>query len=88
MRYRQNEEVAWRMVEGEAVLVHPSVSEVKILNAVGSRIWELLEEGISCEAIVETLYREFEVEPEAASRDAEAFLRELEGKGLVVRESE
>jgi len=74
------------MVEGEAVLVHPGLSEVKILNEAGSLIWELCEEGASLDRIVDAVCSEFDVNSGEARSDAEAFLREMEEKGLIVRD--
>lgn len=74
------------MVEGEAVLVHPGLSEVKILNEVGSRIWELCGEGASMERIVAAVCDEFDVDSGDARSDALAFLGEMEEKGLIVRD--
>jgi hypothetical protein len=85
MKYAQNKEVAWRMVDGEAVLVHPGLSEVKVLNEVGSRIWEICEDGSSLEEIVGVICDEFDAATEEARADAEAFLREMVEKGLVVQ---
>ncbi len=32
--------VVSRMIDGEAVLVHPGQAKIRVLNSVGARIWE------------------------------------------------
>ncbi len=75
---RQNENVAWRKIEGEAFLISPEDSRLYRLNGVATRIWELCEEEASVGAIAEALCREFDVDRETAVRDtrwlAEAFM--------------
>lgn len=78
MTVRQNENVAWRKIEGEAFLISPEDSRLYRLNGVATRIWELCEEAASVRAIADALCREFDVEHETAVRDAgrmvEAFM--------------
>lgn len=62
------------------------------LNAVGGRIWQLLESGHSkpsSDDIVEALAREFpEVPREQLALDVESCLRDLEHKALIMADSE
>src|SRR3972149_5200446 len=53
------------------------------LNAVGSRVWELIDGRRSVADIVAAVVREFDVPPEAAGADVDAFVRELLARGLV-----
>jgi len=53
------------------------------LNAVGARIWELLETPTSTDALVATLTAEYDVDPETARSHVERFLGELRQRGLL-----
>lgn len=53
------------------------------LNGVGARIWELLAEPTSVDAVVATLVAEYEVEPPTARREVEAFLAALRDRDLL-----
>ncbi|BBE71025.1 lasso peptide biosynthesis PqqD family chaperone [Oharaeibacter diazotrophicus] len=53
------------------------------LNAVGARIWELLETPTSADALVAALTAEYEVDPDTARAHVERFLGELRRRGLL-----
>ena len=74
---------AWRVIEGEAVILAVDTKVMRGLNAVGSRVWELIDGRRSVDEIVETVVTEFAVEPARARADVEAFLRQLADKGLL-----
>lgn len=53
------------------------------LNAVGNRIWELIDQPCEVEKICAQLQTEFAVSPETCAREVQSFLKELEGQGAV-----
>ena len=75
--------VTGQVVDGEAVLVLPDKGEVKVLNEVGARIWELVDGTLTIAEIAELLTQEFEVDIQKAQNDAVIFLLQLEQKGVV-----
>ena len=75
--------VTGQVVDGEAVLVLPDKGEVKVLNEVGARIWELSDGKITIAEIAEQLTQDFEVDIQKAQDDALMFLQELEMKGVI-----
>jgi hypothetical protein len=79
---RRPANVAWRVIDGSAVLVIPSSPNVQTLNAVGTRVWELAD-GRPLSDIVDIVVNEFEVTRTQALVDVQAFVRELAGKGLL-----
>ena len=79
--------VTGQVVDGEAVLVLPDKGEVKVLNEVGARIWELSDGTRTIAEISEQLAQEFEVDIQKAQDDAVIFLQQLEQKGVVKLES-
>jgi hypothetical protein len=74
---------AWRVIEGEAVILTMDTKLLCGLNTVGSRVWELIDGRRDVEQIAEVIAREFRVEPERARADVRAFLQQLADKGLV-----
>ncbi len=74
---------AWRVIEGEAVILSLDTKAFRGLNAVGSRVWELIDGRRSVDEIVGVIVREFDVTRERAAGDVQAFVRELLDKGLV-----
>ena len=53
--YRPHPDVVCREIEGEAVLLHLGTGIYFGLNAVGTRIWQLLDAAQDAPAIVDTL---------------------------------
>ena len=74
---------AWRVIEGEAVILSLDTKVFRGLNAVGSRVWELIDGRRSVDEIVTEIVGEFEVAPEVATRDVGTFVAELLEKRLV-----
>ena len=70
-------------VNGEAVTLNLKSGVYFSLNAVGSRIWQLLQEPSSVGAIRAVIEREFEVETEQCERDVIRLLDRLASKGLI-----
>ena len=75
---------ASRVEEEEAVVVLLEQAEVKVLNPVGSRIWELCDGAISVRRILDRICEEYEVEKEQARRDGAAFIQLLADKKMLI----
>ena len=74
---------AWRVIEGEAVILSLDTKVFRGLNAVGSRVWELIDGRNGMDEIVEVIVREFDVTRERAVAAVGAFVQQLIEKGLV-----
>lgn len=74
---------AWRLIEGEAVILSLETKVLRGLNPVGSRVWELIDGQRSVEEIITAIVQEFDATPQAAAEDVKRFVRELLDKGLV-----
>jgi MinD-like ATPase involved in chromosome partitioning or flagellar assembly len=81
----KNPKTAWRIIEGEAVILSMDTKVLRGLNPVGSRIWELIDGQRSLEDIVGVIVQEFDVMPGDAAQDVRAFIQELLDRGLVTR---
>ena len=79
----KNPATAWRVIEGEAVILSLDTKVFRGLNAVGSRVWELIDGRRTVDEIVTQIVGEFEVTPEVAARDVGTFVAELLDKRLV-----
>jgi hypothetical protein len=75
--------VVGRVVEDEAVLVLPERGEVKVLNEVGARIWELANGQRPVSEIAASICEEYEVDLEVAAADTLEFLADLEFRGVI-----
>ena len=72
-----------RQVDQEAVLVLTEQGQVKVLNELGARIWELSDGTRSVAQIADQICREYEVERGQAEADTLRFLEELAGRGAL-----
>jgi hypothetical protein len=83
---RRSDAMATDIDDATVILSLPSNCYVS-LDAVGQRIWALLDQPLRLDALVEHLQDRFEGDRGAIRRDVEQFLRELETDGLVTLQS-
>lgn len=76
--------VVSRVIEGEAVLVHPAQGKVRVLNQVGSRLWELMDGKRTTADLANLLVAEYQVDPAQAQAHTVAFCTDLLGRGLLI----
>ncbi len=79
----QNPRAAWRVYDGEAVIVSPEDSTLHTLNPVGTLIWEAADGRTALEAIVGRVCEAFEVDRATAARDTTIFVEQLSRRGLL-----
>lgn len=72
-----------RVIDGAAVVVQTRLSEVSMLNEVGTAVWGAIDGTRSEDDIAALVAAEFDVTHEQATRDVAAFLDELVTAGLV-----
>lgn len=72
-------------LDGETVLFNPADGSYFGLNAVSSRIWDLLERQTTPTALCSAMQEEFEVEPAVCREQTLAFLDRLQAAGLLRR---
>lgn len=82
--FRINETVVAADLDNEMVLLNIETGLYFGLDELGSMIWSLLAEGMAETAIVQRILDEYDAEPERVRRDVEAFLVQLQGKGLLL----
>ena len=76
-------DVVFRELDGEAVLLHLGTAIYFGLNAVGTRIWLLLQEDSSLQRAYDRLLADYDVPPEKLEQDLLALVGQLCGKGLL-----
>lgn len=76
-------QVMARQVGAETVILDLTSGTYFGLNAVGGRIWQILESGERLSSICDILIEEFDVTREILERDVESLIRTLVDKGLI-----
>ncbi len=74
---------ASRVFSSEAVVITPAENTVRMLNPVGSRIWEMADGQRTVDEIAGLLAGEYDVSAEAAHDSVARFVDELLAKGLL-----
>lgn len=84
--YRANtEKVVWRIVDGEAVLVHADTSAYYGLNATATCVWEaLVSASLTREGIARRLSAQYGAAAEAILADVDVFVAAVGKEALVV----
>ena len=78
-----SKDVLSQEVAGETVLLDLASESYFGLDEVGTRIWQLLQEGAGREQLIDTLLDEYEVERAELERDVGQLLDGLADAGLV-----
>lgn len=79
----QNPLAAWRVYDGEAVIVSPEDSTLHTLNEVGTLVWEAADGVTPFADIAARICERYDVEAPVAERDLETFVAKLIEQGLV-----
>jgi len=80
---RPNPEVIARRLDNATVVVDVPTSRIFELNETGTRIWELLGEGLDADNIMRHLVDEFEIEQAQAENELKKLLALLRTEGLL-----
>jgi hypothetical protein len=70
-------------VQGEVVILNFQSGVYYGLDAVGTRIWSLIQDSRRVSEIRDALVEEYDVEPERCECDLLALLQRLAGEGLI-----
>jgi hypothetical protein len=79
----QNPQAAWRVYDGEAVIVSPEDSTLHTLNEVGTLVWEAADGRTPLSIVVTRICARYDVDAPAAERDVETFVEQLRERGLI-----
>lgn len=73
----------WCDLQGEAALLNLKNSTYYGLNAVGTRVWQLLQQPITIGKLCEALVGEYAVDPARCEADVKGLLEQLAKQGLL-----
>jgi len=81
----RNPKLAWREIDGEAVIISPEDSHVHELNETASLIWKSADGKHSADEIARVVAESYDVGLAAAKADVEELIEALSTKGLLAR---
>lgn len=71
-------------MDGDVVAVNVERGEYYGIGGIGARVWDLLENSVTIERIVDTICDEYEVDEETCRSDMLTFVNELMEYDLIV----
>lgn len=79
----KNKNVAWKVLDGESVVLNLDSGVYFTLNMTGTAVWERIDGATSLEEIGRGLWEQFEITVEQARRDLLELTQTLLDEGLV-----
>jgi methyltransferase-like protein len=76
--------VAWQVVEGEAIVVDLASGKTIGLNPTGTFLWTHIDGTHDAAALASALAEEFSVSREEAASDTDTFLNDMTTRALIV----
>lgn len=86
--FKSTDDVTWRDVSGEMVVLKLSSGEYYTFNELGRITWLALSEGKSMEQAVRMIVDEYDVSSEKARADVETLVVGLMEQGVLHRQAE
>lgn len=83
LTYRRSEDHVTSSMDDEVVLLDVSMGEYVHMNETAGRIWALLEEPSTGQAVSEALQAEYDVDAETCSAAVRRTLSDLHERGLI-----
>lgn len=84
-RLRVSDDVVFRELDGEAVVLNLGSGMYFGLDEVGTRVWSLIEAHGDLRSVYNALLDEYDVAPEILERDLVGLVSEMAEKGLLIR---
>lgn len=81
--FRTRRDVRFRTIADEGVIVRQEAGEAIVVNEVGTRILELLRDGLATSQVIERLKDEYEVGDAELAEHVTRYLNELEAAGVI-----
>jgi hypothetical protein len=76
-------DLSWRKIDDEVVAVDVAASSYMCANPAGAMLWEMLAGGATRAALSEQLVQTFEIDPQRAEADVDAFVDQLVARNLL-----
>ncbi len=79
----RNEDIVWRNLDGEAVLLNPNNGKYFGMNAVGCSFWEKMDGERTLDQIIDMLLEEYSVDRQTLEKDINELVSTLEEKQII-----
>lgn len=72
-----------QVLEDEGVLLDLASENYLGLDAAGTRVWQLIDDGETMRSVVATMLDEYDTNEETLVGDLDEFLNDLQAQGLI-----
>lgn len=72
-------------IDGEVVMMNIETGAYASMNDTGKAIWNLLEQPVSIDAVIEALVREYNISAEQCAKDITPFIEKMIAQKIVVK---
>lgn len=79
----RTDQISWREIDGEILALNLESSSYLQTNSAGGGLWKMLIGGASREHLIDHLVATYEIERERATVDVDAFVADLNERGLL-----
>ena len=86
MRYIKNDEIIINEIDDEIFMMDIEAGKYYGINAVGARIWTLLDECKNEDEIVSKLLKEYDIDEETCKNETYEFIQGLLDKSALLTE--
>ena len=81
----KREDVPWRVIEQEAILVDVTKGGVLQLNEVAAFVWDNMDGKKTMGMIIDDVCEEFDVKEDVAAKDIKEYVEELLKNNFIAR---
>jgi len=81
--YRIRKTAAYRVIDGQAVIVDTGSDKMIMLNGTGTDVWRGIENGQTTEEITASIVGEYATDANTAKADVTAFVQLMLEKNLI-----
>ena len=78
-----SDEVICQVLDDESVLLDLASENYLGLDEVGTRIWQLIDDGETMRSVVATMLDEYDTNEDTLVGDLDKFLNDLQAQGLI-----
>lgn len=82
--HRNDKNIAYRVIDDEAVIVNVNKSTFHTLNDLATFIWNSIDGKTTTKDIIRNVINEFQVNEAVAEKDTLEFINELKEKNLII----
>lgn len=84
--YRRKRDVRFRIIDREAVVLRQDAGETLVLNEVGARMLQLIDDGAALNDVARSIAAEYDIEAAEAEHDTRQFAGQLVAAGILEAE--